>query len=243
MNLRRFAELPVALAALLCAGIVRAEGGAAPCVRLTRAGTQVQGDVRVCPGRYRIADPAERGVLIAAASGTRIDLSGVTIESGDSVPERYTGVGIASRGVDGVTVLGGIVRGYRYGIRLEGGRNHRLSGTDVSGSRRQVLRSTEERTDTTDRLDPAHPDVFVQYGGGILLRGTRSASVTGVIAHGGQSGIGLVDADDSYVADNDVSKAFHKTICQGTAQVNATGTVKTVNSRLELTASKIEVAK
>ncbi|OHE80725.1 MAG: hypothetical protein A3G75_07080 [Verrucomicrobia bacterium RIFCSPLOWO2_12_FULL_64_8] len=46
-----------------------------------------------------------------------------------------------------------------------------------------------------------------------------------------------------YVADNDVSKAFHKTICQGTAQVNATGTVKTVNSRLELTASKIEVAK
>jgi len=202
---RRFAELPVALAALLCTGIVRAEGGAAPCVRLTRAGTQVQGDVRICPGRYRIADPAERGVLIAAASGTRIDLSGVTIESGDSVPERYTGAGIASRGVDGVTVLGGVVRGYRYGIRLEGGRNHRLSGIDVSGSRRQVLRSTEERTDTTDRLDPAHPDVFVQYGGGILLRGTASASVTGVIAHGGQSGIGLVDADDSYVADNDLT--------------------------------------
>ena len=121
---------------------------AAPCIRLSRPGTQVQGDVRVCPGRYRIADPAERGVLIAAASGTRIDLAGVTIESGDSVPDRYVGIGVASRGVDAVTVLGGTVRGFRFGVRLEGGRNHRLSGMELSGSRRQSLRSRPEASDT-----------------------------------------------------------------------------------------------
>ena len=182
-----------------------AADGRAPCIRLTRAGTQVQGDVRVCPGTYRIADPGERGVLIAAASGTRIDLAGVTLESGDSVPERYAGIGVASRGVDGVTVLGGIVRGYRYGVRIEGGRNHRLGGIDVSGSRRQALRSTAERTDTSDRLDHAHPEVFGQYGGGILLRGTTGTSVTGIIAHGAQNGIGLVETSATYVADNDLS--------------------------------------
>jgi hypothetical protein len=193
------------MAALLVAPSSAAWGAADPCVRLQRPGTQVQGDVRICPGRYRIADPAERGVLIAAASGTRIDLSGVTIESGDSVPERYAGVGIASRGVDGVSVLGGIVRGYRYGVRLEGGRTHRLSGIDVSGSRRQALRSTPQRADTTDRLDPARPEVFGRYGSGILLQGTVGASVTGVIAHGAQNGIGLVDATASYVADNDLA--------------------------------------
>jgi nitrous oxidase accessory protein NosD len=192
-------------AALLAAPSSAAWGAADPCVRLQRPGTQVQGDVRVCPGRYRIADPAERGVLIAAASGTRIDLSGVTIESGDSVPERYAGVGIASRGVDGVSVLGGTVRGYRYGVRLEGGRTHRLSGIDVSGSRRQALRSTPQRADTTDRLDPARPEVFGRYGSGILLQGTVGASVTGVIAHSAQNGIGLVDATGSYVADNDLA--------------------------------------
>jgi parallel beta-helix repeat protein len=180
-------------------------GGVGACVRLTRAGTQVQGDVRVCPGRYRVADPGERGVLIAAASGTRIDLTGVTIESGDSMAERFTGAGVASRGVDGVTVLGGVVRGYRYGIRIEGGRNHRLAGIDVSGSRRQVLRSTAERTDTADRLDPARPAVFDQYGGGVLLRSTAGASVTGLIAHGGQNGIALEDASATYLADNDLS--------------------------------------
>lgn len=178
---------------------------AAPCIRLSRPGTQVQGDVRVCPGRYRIADPAERGVLIAAASGTRIDLAGVTIESGDSVPDRYVGIGVASRGVDAVTVLGGTVRGFRFGVRLEGGRNHRLSGMELSGSRRQSLRSRPEASDTLDRLDVARVEAAEQYGAAILLRGTIGASVTGVIAHGAQNGVGLVESRDAYLADNDLS--------------------------------------
>src|SRR5947208_2208977 len=80
---------------------------AAPCVRPTRAGTQVQGEVRVCPGHYRIPDKTEQGVIIIAASGTRVDLSGVVLESGDSVPARFVGVGITSRGVDHVTITGG----------------------------------------------------------------------------------------------------------------------------------------
>ena len=74
------------------------------------------------------------------SSGTRIDLTGVVLESGDSVAARYVGVGIASRGVDGVSVLGGTVRGYRFGVRLEGGRGHRVTGVDASGSRAQALR-------------------------------------------------------------------------------------------------------
>ncbi|MGH7499033.1 MAG: NosD domain-containing protein [Gemmatimonadales bacterium] len=194
--------LPLLLAA---AAATTASVSEAPCLRPTRAGTQVQGDVRVCPGKYRIADPGEKGVIIAAASGTRIDLSGVTLESGDSVPARYAGIGIVSRGVDGVTVLGGIVRGYRFGIRIEGGRGHRVTGIDLSGSRSQPLRSTAERTDSVDRLDPYHLKVLDTYGGGLLLQGTGGATITGVIARGAQNGIGLVDSRDGYVADNDFS--------------------------------------
>jgi parallel beta-helix repeat protein len=178
---------------------------AAPCIRLSRAGTQVQGDVRVCPGRYRVADPTERGVLIAASSGTRIDLTGVTLESGDSLPDRFVGIGVASKGVDAVTVVGGTVRGYRFGVRLEGGRNHRLSGLDVSNSRHQLLRSTADRADTTDRLDPTRLESADQYGAGLMLRGTTGAAVTGVVAHSAQNGISLVDATASYVADNDLA--------------------------------------
>ncbi len=45
-----------------------------------------------------------------------------------------------------------------------------------------------------------------------------------------------------YLAKNDVSKGFHKNVCQGEKQVTATGTVKEVGGKKEFTVSKIEVA-
>ena len=39
--------------------------------------------MQICPGRYRVPDPDGRGVIVAASSGTRIDLAGVTLLSGD----------------------------------------------------------------------------------------------------------------------------------------------------------------
>jgi parallel beta-helix repeat protein len=178
---------------------------AAACLRLTRAGTQVQGTVRICPGHYRIPDRGERGVIIAAASGTRIDLTGVVIESGDSVPSRFVGVGVSSRGVDEVTISGGVIRGYRYGVRVEGGRSHRVTGSDLSGSRSQDLRSTLAQPDSVDRLDVVRADSFERYGSGIMLKRTTAASVTGITARSAQNGIALVEVRHSYIADNDLA--------------------------------------
>jgi parallel beta-helix repeat protein len=179
--------------------------GSAPCVRPTRAGTQVQGEVRVCPGRYRIPDRDERGVIIVAASGTRLDLTGVVLESGDSVPARFVGMGVISRGVDAVTISGGAIHGYRYGVRLEGGHAHRVTGSDLSGSRNQGVRSTPSRPDPTDRLDVSRPEAIEAYGGGLLLSETAGATISGVTARGGQNGIALFGVRDSYVSDNDLS--------------------------------------
>jgi parallel beta-helix repeat protein len=190
---------------LLIAFMPLVSSGGAPCVRPTRAGTQVQGEVRICPGRYRIPDQAERGVIILASSGTRVDLTGVVLESGDSVPSRFVGVGIVSRGVDAVSISGGSIRGFRYGIRLEGGRSHRVSGADLSGSRNLGVRSGPEQPDSADRLELIRPEVFEGYGGGILLRGTVGASVVGITARGAQNGIALLGARDSYIADNNLA--------------------------------------
>jgi len=44
------------------------------------------------------------------------------------------------------------------------------------------------------------------------------------------------------VAQNDVSKGFHKNICSATAKVKLTGTVKEVDGKKEIVASKIEKA-
>jgi len=46
-----------------------------------------------------------------------------------------------------------------------------------------------------------------------------------------------------YLADNDVSNAFHKNVCKASAKVTATGTVEVKDGKNVLTASKIEVAK
>ena len=45
-----------------------------------------------------------------------------------------------------------------------------------------------------------------------------------------------------YLADNDVSKAFHKNVCKAPAKVTATGTVEMKDGKNVLTASKIDVA-
>lgn len=46
-----------------------------------------------------------------------------------------------------------------------------------------------------------------------------------------------------YLTANDVSKAFHENVCKDTKKVTATGTVKKVDGKIELTASKIELVK
>lgn len=46
-----------------------------------------------------------------------------------------------------------------------------------------------------------------------------------------------------YLVDNKVSKDFHDNLCKGSEKVTATGKVKEVNGKMELTPTKIEAAK
>ena len=46
-----------------------------------------------------------------------------------------------------------------------------------------------------------------------------------------------------YLADNDVAKGFHENVCKEAKKVTATGTIKNVDGKRQLTASKIELAK
>ena len=176
-----------------------------PCVTIPRAGTNLAGDVRVCPGTYRIADPREGGVIQVTTSDTKLDLSGVTIESGDSLPAAFVGAGIIVRGADRVTITGGRIRGYRWGIRIEGGTGHRVSDLALSGSRSGARRSTDLRFDEADWLDIFHPESTLVYGGALLLMDTEGGTVSRVRANGAQNGIALIRTRGALLRDNDVS--------------------------------------
>ncbi len=177
----------------------------APCVRPLKANTVVQGEVAICPGRYRIPDPDGKGVIVAGSPGTSVNLTGVTLESGDSIPADYRGAGVAASGVDWITVTGGTIRGYQFGIRIDGGSGHVVTGTDLSGSRMQALRSTPVTFDEGDWLDIFHADSAEAYGAGVYLNGTVGATVRNIKALQAQNGIMLRDATGTVITDNDVS--------------------------------------
>lgn len=46
-----------------------------------------------------------------------------------------------------------------------------------------------------------------------------------------------------YLADNEVSKAFHQNVCKEAKKVTATGTAKKLDGKMEFTATKIQIAK
>lgn len=202
---RALARLGPALLLALAVLPAARPAAAEPCRRLWRAGTVVKGQVRICPGRYRIPDPGEQGVLVVGESGTSIDLSNVLLESGDSLIWELTGAGIVSQDMNDVSIVGGAIRGFRHGIRLEGGSGHRVSRIDLSGTREERRRSSDSQLDMRDWLDIARPDVFERYGAGLVLKRVRDATVTGVVAQGSQNGIALVDVRDSYLADNQLA--------------------------------------
>jgi len=68
----------------------------------------------------------------------------------------------------------------------------------------------------------------------------------GMCSKGHQTVIKAQEGDKAvtyHLANNDVSKSFHDKICQKPAQVKATGEVKEVDGKMELTATKIELVK
>ncbi|MBA2628114.1 MAG: right-handed parallel beta-helix repeat-containing protein [Gemmatimonadales bacterium] len=195
----------IVTAALFATGSTGALHDAPPCVRPGRGGVEVQGDVRICPGRYIVRDPIERGVIVVISSNTRVDLSGVSLESGDTLASAFVGAGVTSQGLNNVSIIGGAISGYRYGVRINGGRGHRVRDIGLSGSRAQRLHSTPHVFNEADWLDIFRPDTFEQYGGGVYLKNTEDATVTGVTAHGAQNGIVLFNVRRAYIADNDVS--------------------------------------
>ena len=157
--------------------------------------------MRVCPGRYRIADPTERGVIVAAASGTRIDLTGVVLESGDSVPgalrrDRHRQPGRGRR----VRRWAARSAATAIGLRLEGGAGPPGAAASTLSGSRATAAALPDPAGHADRLDPwsgwlEHSD---RGGGRARARAERPAPPSRASPRtAAQNGIGLIDARGS----------------------------------------------
>jgi hypothetical protein len=92
----------------------------------------------------------------------------------------------------------------------------------------------------------ATPTLAADEGKDVTIKGTAMCAKCAL--HEGDSCQTVIKTEKGgkkhtyYLASNDVAKGFHKTVCQGEKQVTATGTVKEVDGKKQLTVSKIEVA-
>jgi parallel beta-helix repeat protein len=170
----------------------------------------VTGTVKIRPGTYRIADKNGDGVIRVKGDGTKLDLTGVTLNGAadDALPDTFAGVGVSVDGAKGASITGGSVRGFKIGVRVHDSPAAKLSGIDASGNFKQHLRSTVEREDESDWLfghenDDGHWER--DYGAGISLRNSPQAVVERCTVRSGQNGVLLDRCDKAQVFDGTFS--------------------------------------
>lgn len=90
----------------------------------------ISASTRIAPGTYRVGVPAGKAVIEIDTDHVTLDLTGVTLESGIERPWEREGVGVHSNGHSYLTIRGGAIHGYRFGIFLQGGEDLKVIGSD-----------------------------------------------------------------------------------------------------------------
>ncbi len=141
------------------------------------------------PGLEALASPGT--VIEIRTDGVLLDLSGVVLDG-----ERNGGVGIWVHDCKDVTIVGGTVIRFHFGIRAENVANLTIRGCVVS--------------DNTNPLDAGWlPDIEAPveegFGGGIYLLRARNSAIENNLTANNFNGISLVRSEHNVIAGNHAS--------------------------------------
>jgi parallel beta-helix repeat protein len=176
-----------------------------------RPGMRVTESVRVRPGTYETPAPSspDEALIIVAGQGITLDLSGVVLRglTVEADPDLATGVAVRVDGGSEVTIVGGTIRGYRFGILARGTRNLSIRGTDLSYNWKPRLFSQVGQESLVDWLSfhNNEADEWMRFGAAIYLEGVRGGDVTGARAVQGMNGLLMVGTDSVRIQGNDFS--------------------------------------
>jgi parallel beta-helix repeat protein len=164
---------------------------------------------RLKPGVYRLADTGKPGVIRIEGRHVLVDMTDVTLlgakEGAD--PDAYAGTGVIVTGESHV-IRRGAVRGYKVGVKVEGGKDHWLLGIDVSLNFAQRLASTPDKEVATDWLWPHKNDAgqwAANYGAGIWIHDATGVRVLDCRGRQQQNGLLLDRATKCLVRQCDFS--------------------------------------
>src|SRR5262245_12680371 len=138
-------------------------------------------------------DPSRAyGPIVIAADGITVDGQGAwVIGATTGAPRNFTGIGIAARGVSGVTLRNVNVKGFGVGLQVEEGANWTIEGCDLSDNFH----------------DPDFGWGEQPRRGGIVLTGVRESTLRGNRAERNWDGCSLQDCDGNTLERNDFSHA------------------------------------
>jgi hypothetical protein len=174
-------------------------------------GMVVTSSARIEPGVYAVAGPGppERALITVRGSGIVLDLAGVELRGLDveAEPDRARGTALRVDGGQDVTIRGGIIRGYRFGILAQGARNLRVLDVDLSHNWKPRLFSQVGHESLVDWLsfhDNENRE-WMRFGAALYLEDVTGGEIRGVRAVQGMNGLLMTRTDSLLVVENDFS--------------------------------------
>ncbi len=174
-------------------------------------GAVITRSTRIAPGNYRLpaGTAPDAAFLTVRGDGITLDLTGVTFEGAPSSadPDEAFGTAIRVDGGRAVTITGGRIRGFRFGIAARGTHHLRIAGTDLSYNWKPRLFSLIEHESLADWLSFHHneKDEWLRFGAAISLIDVDSGAVTGVTAEQGMNGLMMTRTNHLRITGNSFS--------------------------------------
>lgn len=155
-------------------------------------GMVITASTRIAPGRY-LAPAGDSVALVVRGTNLTVDLRGVELVGHDdrTHPDRFVGTGVLIDGGQGVTVRGGVVRGYKVALRATGVRDLHLLDLDLSHNWKPRLYSGIEKESLIDWMSYHQNEhrEWLAKGAGIYLEDVTGGEVRGVTVRQGVNGL------------------------------------------------------
>jgi parallel beta-helix repeat protein len=174
-------------------------------------GMVVTESVRIQPGSYAASGDPDTAVAQIVVRGDDIvlDLRDVTLTGTplDADPDTRSGVAIRVDGGRGVTIRGGRIHGYRFGIFARGTRDLRILNSDLSHSWKPRLFSVVAHESLVDWLSyhANEEREWMRFGSSIYLEGVRGGEIRGNRAVQGMNALLMTYSDSLVVEGNTFS--------------------------------------
>lgn len=208
--MRTIAPRPIATAAVAWAVLAPLPTAAQDTVPF-RPGMLITRSVRVAPGTYEAPAPTstDSALIVVRGSDLVIDLTGVELRgiASDADPDLAAGVAVRVDGGSHVTIRGGTIRGYRFGILARDTRDLRVLDVDLSYGWKPRLFSQLGHESLVDWLSfhDNEDRQWMRFGAAIYLEGVTGGEIRSVRAVQGMNGFLLTRTDSVVVRDSDAS--------------------------------------